>query len=346
MFNVDLKLLRSFAAVASESSVTRAAEKLHLTQPTVSGQIKELEQSLGFSLFERTTRQISLTAEGRMLLPAVEDLLGKAADVREQAERMQHQMKRRFRMGAAMYTMDMPERIAMLEAFAAAQPDIRLTVDNRLQVDQVRDLVSGKLDVALLLGIPVDMRPTEFLGDLRPGEIINEVLFPDKLQRVLLRRQPIGLLVPESSELARCMVIPRERLAGQAIAMLGAEHGERFVNPIANFLLSCGATPVVSAESNAMAVERYAVRHQIPALGINWFPDLPGMVRRPVEGMDFHLDLSLVLGTAPNTAARRFFDFVGEWEAGRGSQPALRSVGRAVGPAVGRAAGERLSMVG
>lgn len=321
MFNVDLKLLRSFATVADEGSVTRAAERLHLTQPTVSGQIKELEQSLGFSLFERTTRQISLTAEGRSLLPVVTDLMHQVAQVRDHAERMQDQMKRRFRLGAAMYTMDLPDRIAMLDAFGAARPDIRLTVDNRLQTDQVRDLLSGKLDAALLLGIPVDMRAAEFLGDLHPGEIANEVLFPDKLERVLLRRQPIGLLVPEDSDLARHAMIPGDALAGRVVAMLSAEHGERFVNPIANFLLGCGAKPLVSAEGNAMAVERYAQRHGMAALGINWFPPLPGMVPRLVEGMDFHLDLSLVLGTSPNTAARRFFDFVGQWQAERDYGP-------------------------
>lgn len=324
MFHVDLKLLRSFAAVARECSVTRAAESLHLTQPTVSGQIKELEASLGFAVFERTTRQISLTDEGRQLLPLVQELLGKAADLRDLADRMVKDMKHRFRLGAAMYTMDLPDRIEMLEAFNAARSDIRLTIDNRLQTDQVRELLSGRLEAALLLGNPVNMAPAEFLGDLRPGQIANEVLYPDTLERVLLRRQPIGLVVPEQSELARNPVITPDKLAGQTIAMLSAEHGERFVNPIANFLLSFGAKPLVSAEGNAMAVERYALRNGIPALGINWFPNLPGMVQRPVAGMDFHLDLSLVLGTAPNTAARRFFDFVQRWEAARCEASAQR----------------------
>ncbi|MFM6829999.1 MAG: LysR family transcriptional regulator [Novosphingobium sp.] len=332
MYHVDLKLLRSFASVASECSVTRAAERLNLTQPTVSGQIKELEQSLGFSLFERTTRQISLTAEGSMFLPAVESLLRQAAEVREHAERMQDQMRRRFRLGAAMYTMDMPDRIEMLDAFGAARPDIRFSVDNRLQTDQVRDLLSGKLDAALLLGIAVDMRPAEFLCDLHPGEIANEVLVPAQLERLLLRRQPIGLLVPEGSELARHEIIPRDALAGQQVAMLSAEHGERFVNPIANFLLSYGAKPLVLAEGNALAVERYAQRNQMLALGINWFPTLDGMVRRPVEDMDFYLDLSLVLGTAPNTAARRFFDFVSEWQAQRSQQPERRAAASGSAP--------------
>lgn len=321
MFHVDLKLLRSFAAVARECSVTRAAETLHLTQPTVSGQIKELETALGYPVFERTTRQLSLTEEGRQLLPLVQDLLAKASDIRELAERMAAQMKRRFRLGAAMYTMDLADRIDMLEAFSAARPDIRLTIDNRLQTDQVRDLLSGRLDAALLLGIPVDMPPAEFLGELRPGEIANEVVFPETLERVLLRRQPIGLLVSEHSELAAADVIDPAQLAGHTIAMLSGEHGERFVNPIANYLLSFGAKPLVSAEGNAMAVERYALRHDIPALGINWFPNLPGMVQRPVAGMDFHMDLSLVLGTAPNTAARRFFEFVRQWQEERCGSP-------------------------
>jgi hypothetical protein len=132
-----------------------------------------------------------------------------------------------------------------------------------------------------------------------------------------LRRRRIGLLVPENSDLARYDIIPAERLAGRTIAMLSNEHGEQFVTPIANFFLQNGAVPRVSAEGNAMAIERHAQRNGICAVGIGWFPTLPGMVRRPVEGMDFHLDLAVVLGTGPNVAARRFFEFVGRGQDAR-----------------------------
>lgn len=318
MFHVDLKLLRSFSAVACELSVTRAAERLHLTQPTVSGQIKELEQALGFSLFNRTTRHIALTPEGERLLPMVQSLLQRVQDVREEAEGMQYAMKTRFRLGAAMYTMDFVDRVELLDAFSAARPDIRMTVDNRLQSDQVVDLLTGKLDASLLLGIPVDRPAQEFLGAVHPGEIANEVQYPVSLDRVLLRRRAIGLLVPADSDLARHKVIPATALAGHRVAMVSNEHGDHFVNPIANFLLQCGAVPRAPAEGNAMAVERYAQRNGLCAIGIGWFPTLSGMVRRPVEGMDFHLDFALVLGTAPNMAARRLFDFAAQWQAARG----------------------------
>ena len=317
MFHVDLKLLRSFAAVAAECSVTRAAERLHLTQPTVSGQIKELEQSLGFSLFYRTTRHISLTPEGERLLPLVETLLQRVQDVREEAEGMQHAIKTRFRLGAAMYSMDFLDRVELLDAFSAARPDIRLTVDNRLQSDQVRDLLTGKLDASLLLGVQVDIGAQEFLGEMHSGEIANEVQYPAMLDRVLLRRRAIGLLVPLNSDLGQQAVIPADMLAGRSVVVLNNAHGERFVNPIANFLLQCGAVPHASADGNAMAVERHAQRNGICAVGIGWFPTLPGMVRRPVEGMDFHLDLALVMGTVANPAARRFFDFTAQWKKAR-----------------------------
>ncbi|HUD90098.1 hypothetical protein [Sphingobium sp.] len=169
----------------------------------------------------------------------------------------------------------------------------------------------------MLLGVPVDKPVQEFMTELHPSEIANEVQFPATLDHVVLRRRAIGLLVPEEGDLARYDVIPARQLAGRRIAMISNEHGEEFVNPIANFLLQCGAVPSVSAEGNAMAVERHAQRHGICAIGIGWFATLPGMVRRPVEGMDFHLDLSLVLGTAPNPAARRFFDFAVRWQAAR-----------------------------
>ncbi|MBB5685901.1 LysR family transcriptional regulator [Sphingobium boeckii] len=317
MFHLDLKLLRSFAAVASECSVTRAAERLHLTQPTVSGQIKELEQSLGFVLFHRTTRQVTLSEHGERLLPMIQSLLHRAEEVRREAEAMQHDTVTRFRLGAAMYSMDFSDRLELLDAFSVARPDMRWTIDNRLQSDQVRDLLSERLDAALLLGIAAPTPASDFARDAHPGEIVNEVQYPDSLKRVILRRRKIGLLVPEESALASMDVIPRSALEGLRVAMLSNEHGDALINPLASFLLNNGAVPLALAEGNALAIERYALRNGLPAIGIGWFPCLPGAVRRPVEGMDFHLDFSVVLGSAPNKAARRFFDFACQWQIAR-----------------------------
>ena len=320
MGHLDLKLLRSFAAVAEELSVTRAAARLHLTQPTVSGQIKELEHALGFVLFHRTTRQVVLSEQGARLLPLVRAVLDRAEDVRREVEAIELEAATRFRLGAAMYSLDFDDRIALLDGFAAAFPDLHYAIDNRLQTDQIADLLHDRLDAALLLGISAKTDAQAPSRARQPGEIHNEVQYPDSLSRVVLRRRRIGLLVPEASPLALQDIIPRAALAGQCVAMLGAEHGGAFINPLMDFLAQCDARPLVPSEGNALAVERFAQRNGMCAIGIGWFPPGAGMILRPVEAMDFHLDFAVVLGCGANRAARRFFDFACAWQAGRDAQ--------------------------
>ena len=324
MLHLDFKLLRSFAAVASERSVTRAAERLNLTQPTVSGQIKELEQALGFLLFHRTSRKVSLSDEGRRLLPKVESLLAMAEDVRHEAEAMQDAAARHFRLGAAMYTMDFADRAALLASFGAAWPQIGYEIINRLQTDQVRDLLTDRLDAGLLLGIAADVPTARFTQDQRTARIVNEIQYPTCLDRVVLSRRPIGLLVPDASDIASHGVIPREALAGQHIAMLGPEHGNAVIDPLVTFATESGAALQFPVEGNALAVERHALHNNICAIGIGWFPTPGGMVWRAVEGLDLHLEFALVLGTAANKAARQFFEFARVWQDARaGQHPAI-----------------------
>ncbi|MFR8392759.1 MAG: LysR family transcriptional regulator [Pilosibacter sp.] len=64
---MDLRILRYFLTVAKEQSFTKAAEQLHITQPTLSRQLAAFEEELGISLFNRTGRTITLTDEGILL---------------------------------------------------------------------------------------------------------------------------------------------------------------------------------------------------------------------------------------------------------------------------------------
>lgn len=320
MFYPEFRLLRCFAAIAETQSITRAAERLNLSQPTVSGQIREFEQAVGFALFDRTSRSVTLTPQGKALLPLVHAVLEGGERIRCEVENQQARRARQFRLGAAMYTLDLTERSALLDAFAEAMPGYGYAIDNRLQSDQVPDLVSGRLDLSFLLGVPID-NWEQGQQVSRPGLVANESTYPASLQRVVLRRMKIGMVMPETSPLACHAIVPRGALAGETVAMLSVEHGHAITDPLDAFFRGCGAHPHYLAEGNAFAIARHAARHGISAIGIDGFPLPPGTCYRPVEGLDLHLDFGLVISPGANHAARGFFDFAVQWQARRSGMP-------------------------
>ena len=72
--NMDIRVLRYFLAVAREENISKAAEYLHITQPTLSRQLKELEDELNVSLFTRGKRSITLTDKGMLLRKRAEEI--------------------------------------------------------------------------------------------------------------------------------------------------------------------------------------------------------------------------------------------------------------------------------
>lgn len=96
MNNLSIRHLRAFYAVAQDGSFTRAAESLHLTQSTLTATIKQLEEQVGLTLFDRTTRSVLLSSEGKRFLPVAERLLSDfdtaLADLRAVSEQQQGQV--------------------------------------------------------------------------------------------------------------------------------------------------------------------------------------------------------------------------------------------------------------
>jgi len=292
--NLDLKALRCFVVLAEELNFSRAAARMNLSQPALSSQIRTLERRLGLTLFERTTRQVTLSATGSKLLPATQRLMAVSQGVRAEIDALRGGRARKLAFGAAFYTIDIPERILLLETVFRDHPEIPLEVIPAWQRQIVEDLQKGALDAALLIGLPVSRAQMAREIGLEPAV---EILYPDDLPRLTLRRERVELLVPRESALAGRAIVPRAALRGERVALLGANHGQAAIEPIRRMLEEAGATPIVPPEPHAIGVERYGRQFRIPAVSLGWFQTGHAdddMVRLPVEAFDHATELALV----------------------------------------------------
>ncbi|WP_019934740.1 LysR substrate-binding domain-containing protein [Oceanimonas smirnovii] len=180
---LDPVLLRSFVAVVDTGSFTRAADSTHLTQSTVSQQVRKLESQLGCELLNRKGRYITATLEGERVLNYARRILQLMQEAVAQTSLSIEQQK--IRLGV-------PEDFAThaimpaLSAFADQYPGIRLEVKSGLCSDIWREFQRGELDLALV--------------KQRPGSVPGMASWPeplcwiDGLESNNLASQPVPLV--------------------------------------------------------------------------------------------------------------------------------------------------------
>jgi DNA-binding transcriptional LysR family regulator len=126
LMNISIRQLSAFISVADNGSFTRASEQMHLTQSAVSGLIKELESSLGIVLFDRTTRQLSLSVVGHHLLPQARRILNEMQLFENEASSLTSLAKGQVRLAVSQFAASsMP---AVIAQFAKAYPDISVSL--------------------------------------------------------------------------------------------------------------------------------------------------------------------------------------------------------------------------
>jgi DNA-binding transcriptional LysR family regulator len=187
---LDLDLLRSFASVVDAGGFTRAGERVHRTQSTVSQQIRRLEDALGRKLLNRNGKQATPTEEGERLLSYARRILALAAEARDVVARPT---------GEGVVRLGIPEDFAayrlplLLSQFARARPGLRLDLRCGLSVRLARDLERGELDLAL------------FKRDAGEGRARDEAIatWPERLHWVASRRYPIAHVPPKRPPVRR-----------------------------------------------------------------------------------------------------------------------------------------------
>ncbi|MGC1215563.1 MAG: LysR family transcriptional regulator [Micromonospora sp.] len=147
--DVDTRLLRSFTAVAEEGNLTRAAERLFVSQPALTKQIRQLESQLGVRLFTRSRAGMTLTAAGQSLADRVPSVLAGFDEalqaVKSAASRAARMLRVGYLAGAANEATQQ-----IIAAFVSRRPGWRVEMRAAPWTDPTAGLVSGDSDVALL----------------------------------------------------------------------------------------------------------------------------------------------------------------------------------------------------
>ena len=172
---LDLELLRSFVSVVDSGGFTRAGERVHRTQSTVSQQIKRLEDDVGQPLLNRNGKDVTPTEAGEKLLSYARRLLSLAEEARDVMARPGNE-------GAV--RLGVPEDFAayrlakLLAAFSRSHPGLRLDVRADQSLDLKHDLERGDLDLALF------KRPV--------GEKGGIAVWPERVQWITSKSHPIA----------------------------------------------------------------------------------------------------------------------------------------------------------
>jgi DNA-binding transcriptional LysR family regulator len=188
---MQLKHLRTFIAVASTLSLTRAGEKLNLAQSSVTEQIQTLELDLGAPLFDRSRRRLALTAAGLRLLDYASSILALSDEARAAVLDQTGKVVGRIAIGA-IDSLCLERLPALLRDYCTAFPDVQVALRPGKTVELHGNLKAGLLDVYFTFGDAVD----------EPG-----------LRSEKLGKEPIVLIGPPNHRLAGRSHIAVEELA-------------------------------------------------------------------------------------------------------------------------------------
>ncbi len=261
---MELRHLRYFVAVAETESLTLAAKtKLHTSQPSLSRQIRDLEEEVGVQLLTRRARGIELTPAGRAFLDHARAVLSQADAAGEAARRVAHPTKPCFTMGflTGHELTWMPEALRILRD---ELPNIDVMISSQYSPLLADGLLKGKIDAAFLR---------------------REKGMPGLAYRVLVK-EPLMVVLPSDHRLAALKAISPRDLVGEAFVNVSAT-APVLRAVIDNYLKQSGAniTPAHEADHLSMGMSLIASTGGVgllPAYAQNFLPS--SVTSRPLKG--------------------------------------------------------------
>ena len=233
MLRLTLRQLDILEAVARCGSFSRASEELHLTQPAVSMQIKQLEESLGLPLFEHIGKKIHLTQAGHEALEASRAVTRELANLEHALEDLQGLKGGTLTVSVVSSASYLAARL--IAAFRQTHPDVRVSLNAVNRETLLQHLAENSIDLALMGRPPVDR----------------------DLQAQAFMDNPLVVIASPSHPLAKEKNIPLQRLVEEPF--VGREVGSGTRSTVEKFFLEKGMTLKVAMEMNKNEAIKQAV---------------------------------------------------------------------------------------
>jgi len=229
---MELRHFRYFVAVAEELSFTKAARRLHISQPPLSQHIQDLERELGAVLFDRSRGHVSLTEAGTLLLAESKIVLNQAAhavDVAKRAGRGEVGVLRAGFTVTAPFTRQFSKAV---HAYRRQLPHVRLTLKHSITEPIIEALQMAELDIGLI----------------RPSK---RTVLPSNLTRIPILRDQLMVAMHENHPLAQSFKpIDILSLADESFILRPGGVGAGFYDQVYTICIDAGFTPRVEQEAN------------------------------------------------------------------------------------------------
>jgi DNA-binding transcriptional LysR family regulator len=282
--DLTLKQLRYFVAVAEELSFTRAAARLHLSQPALSVQIARLERDVGAQLLIRTSRSVELTDAGRGFHEDARRVIADLERARERARRTQETAGAALRIAhtASVAYQALP---LILDELATTAPEIVVSARQEWSTRALEEVMLGEADVALV---------REFAGE-------------EGLRAEVVRREPLAAFMSVRHPLAGRGAIGIGDLRGHPVVVVPEALAPGFHSLVGRLCEGRGFRPAeveMTSPENREPLLAHLSRHPehlfvgpVSMAGLAW----EGVVHVPLDDADARIGLSLVWADARPT---------------------------------------------
>ena len=214
---MELRHLRYFITVAEELNFSKAALKLYTAQPSLSQQIKDLEEDVGVKLLHRTKRKVELTEEGAVFLEQARLTLAQADKAVAMARQVSQAKQQMLRIGFVPVA-EMKIFPYVLPNLRVQNPDLKIELLSLNNADQSRLLKKGEIDIAFT----------------------RQNLQSDEVESKFVLREPLIFLLPKDHPLAKYERIPVKALNGVDFIIPSSEQSLTLHNTILDFAKSNG----------------------------------------------------------------------------------------------------------